>query len=53
MSIFATLNQTIKKEGSRPAWARGLKLLVSMSFKLFSLSRPAWARGLKLLGCAR
>lgn len=25
MSIFATLNQTIKKEESRPAWARGLK----------------------------
>ena len=35
------------KTVSRPAWARGLKLIDGyMNFSGF-LSRPAWARGLK------
>ena len=32
---------------SRPAWARGLKLLQDQRIGLGSRSRPAWARGLK------
>jgi len=34
---------------SRPAWARGLKLILIDIISLFKLSRPAWARGLKRL----
>ena len=32
---------------SRPAWARGLKHIVSLAVCNSDESRPAWARGLK------
>jgi len=32
---------------SRPAWARGLKLIKGRLQIITSMSRPAWARGLK------
>ena len=33
---------------SRPAWARGLKLVAGGRIERDGKSRPAWARGLKL-----
>jgi len=32
---------------SRPAWARGLKLISANPLRNTGKSRPAWARGLK------
>jgi len=34
---------------SRPAWARGLKLDITITYTGGTASRPAWARGLKHL----
>ena len=36
-------------KASRPAWARGLKLVRHLPLPIRLRSRPAWARGLKLL----
>ena len=36
-------------DGSRPAWARGLKIFVNALLLAVCQSRPAWARGLKMI----